>query len=324
MNRTVTIRAATAILLPLLWRIADEGQLAGSGTSVAQSRLAGDPVVLQTEFIRSTNLSTAGNTPKYFEVAGAGASEIDLLVQSQEYGLLTDWSLRGPFGSRDSENFDKVWPPETERDRRKWRSSVAGMYQFADGAVALLGGVDPKKVYFAESKFEVPSSGTWRLRLETAGTLKLFVDGESVVRREAVETRPHEVSWQSIRLERGKHTVLVKFLASASPFSVAVLPPSPGLKQRKTPPLIHENSESEYVAAALSSGLEVNYRSAILPFKLQESPAFSSDNDCRSIGREPVAVTVHLGSANSWPIRTALLQLCGRWLGSHQYRQSRG
>ena len=211
------------------------------------------------------NGGRASDSLKFALVAAAadGAPELDLLQQSREYGLLTDWKIRGPFGSEGIIDFDKAWPPEKNGKARKFRGTFADVYQFADGAVTLSEGADHPGVYYAEGEFEIPSSGTWRLRLQTVGTLDIFLDGKNVLRRDARSNVLPEVSWQSLRMEAGKHKVLVKFLPSASPFRIAILPPSPGPKRRKAPHAIHAGPESEYVPAALQY-FEGNYESLIL------------------------------------------------------------
>ena len=199
------------------------------------------------------NGGRASDSLKFALVAAAadGAPELDLLQQSREYGLLTDWKIRGPFGKQSATDFDKTWPPEKNGRSRKFRAAFADVYEFADGAVTLGEGLNKAGVYYAEGEFEIPSSGTWRLRLQTLGTLDIFLDGKNVLRRDARSVILPEVSWQSLRMEAGKHKVLVKFLPSASPFRIAVLPPSPGPKKRKAPHAIHAGPESEYVPAAL-------------------------------------------------------------------------
>ena len=58
-----------------------------------------------------------------------------------------------------------------------------------------------------------------------------------------------EIAWRALRLRPGAHRVVVKFLASAAPFRVALVPAAPETRQRDAH--IDYAPEAAYVAAAL-------------------------------------------------------------------------
>jgi hypothetical protein len=176
----------------------------------------------------------------------------ELLLQSREYGLLTDWNVLGPFGNGSPKDFDRIWQLERKAKPGRFNIPRTNRFQFADGAVRL-SEESETGIYYAESAFELDSTGTWIIRLQTHGTLELFVDGKSAARKDTRSAILPEVSWHSVQLDVGKHQVLVKFLPSALPFRVAVLPPSPGPKRRPPPKAIHAEPDLEYQNAAVET-----------------------------------------------------------------------
>ncbi len=97
--------------------------------------------------------------------------------------------------------------------------------QFPDGNLALPGQSSRKGVYYASTQVTLPASGDWALRVESAGTLIVFVDGKpALTRDDRFRSQPAIVSAR-MKLAAGRHAVLVKFLPSASPFRIALARP---------------------------------------------------------------------------------------------------
>ena len=54
-----------------------------------------------------------------------------------------------------------------------------------------------------------------------------------------------------LHLEHGNHRILVKFVATAAPFHLALMPQTGGLRKHNNIPSIHVSAESQYTSAEL-------------------------------------------------------------------------
>ncbi|HWR37276.1 MAG TPA: hypothetical protein VN622_15555 [Clostridia bacterium] len=184
--------------------------------------------------------------------ASDGAPELDLLLQSRDSGLLTDWKIVGPLGKRPHADFDRKFEPETDGlNKSRYGNQRSEFFQFANGKVLLPEYMTQQGVFYAAADVSVRSGGEWRVRVESAGTLQVWIDGRLVVTRDDRRRAQPEVIIQPQHLSLGTHRVLVKFVGTAAPFRVAIMAPSGGLRRRNNKPMMHAGPESEYVMASL-------------------------------------------------------------------------
>ena len=183
--------------------------------------------------------------------AADGIPEFEILQQSRESGLLTDWRLIGPLGKLPNVDFDRKFAPEFDSlQQKKYGSRKVEYFQFSTGKFTIPKYLRQEGIFYASSKVFLRSGGEWRLRVETPGTMQVFIDGKLAVTRDDRRSTLPEIILETQHLEGGDHTVMVKFVAAAAPFRIAIMAPTGGLRRRNKP-MLHAGPESQYVSAAL-------------------------------------------------------------------------
>jgi hypothetical protein len=201
------------------------------------------------------------------------AGSADVLENSREAGLLTDWHLLGRYGHGGRGEFARHFAPE----RRAGRPAAKQTAQQAAKQTARHGDDEPamlpnqvsgtqhyellfpegnfvlprelagrKGVFYALSSAYLTGGGDWNVYLESGAEAAVFVDGLPVLTRGAIATGALR---GTIHAERGYHTVMVKFLAKAAPFRVAVLPLNSGSRRKNNTPYLEHSAASEYLMA---------------------------------------------------------------------------
>jgi hypothetical protein len=186
--------------------------------------------------------------------------EAELLGNSREAGLLTDWHLEGCFGHGGEAEFARKFGPErlaqkqakrvaagveTELERRHYE------LVFPRGTFALPSELAGRSgVFYASSSTYLDGSGEWNVYLESGAEAVVFVDGRRVLARESKATGVLRVK---IQAESGYHSVLVKFMAQAAPFRVAILPPNSGSRRKNNTPYLKASPGSEDMLAKLGT-----------------------------------------------------------------------
>lgn len=179
----------------------------------------------------------------------SSAPELDQLLAAKESGLLTDWRIAGPFGR--VSDLKRSWDPEHDQLRKQhYGEDRVLITQFANGRFELPAKLRRNGVFYAASEFWIPNSGEWRVYTETAGSMVVFVDGKSLIQRSG-DKNDLKTTSEVLHLEHGNHRVLVKFVAAAAPFHLAVMPQTGGLRKRNNKPNLHETAESQYTSAEL-------------------------------------------------------------------------
>ncbi len=154
-----------------------------------------------------------------------GAPGLSVRDEAQRAGLLTDWRVAGPFGRYGTLDFDRAWAPEREGlAAAQVDGRAVEAFRFDDGSVALPEYFPRSGLFYAEAEVRLPRAGTWIVRAESPGTVQVFVDGAAALRKDDRLYGTPEVTWRTLPLKAGRHRLLVKFLASAAPFRIAVLP----------------------------------------------------------------------------------------------------
>lgn len=175
-----------------------------------------------------------------------GLKGVNVTAEAKAAGLLTDWRAAGPFGEYANLDFNRAWAPQ--RDLLMGSASDGQrieLFHFDDGMFRLPDYFGTGGVFYAMSQVDVPG-GAFDLRVESAGTLEVFVDGKSIVRHDSRFRVTATVAHAAIHLERGTHTVLVKFLNSAQPFRVAMVRGTAVAPDE----VISSGPEAKYVAAS--------------------------------------------------------------------------
>ncbi len=185
------------------------------------------------------------------EAAANGAPELEELQASRDSGLLTDWRIVGPFGTHPFADFDRQWAPERDGvSKPGYSGHKVEVFQFPDGQVKLPSYLAREGVFYGSSQFYLRSDGDWRLFLESGGTLEIYIDGKQVLARDDRRGPPPQSLRKDVKLSRGDHQLMVKFLTSAVPFRLAIMAPTGGLRPHPNIPSFHA-SDSGYVIAAL-------------------------------------------------------------------------
>jgi tetratricopeptide (TPR) repeat protein len=175
-----------------------------------------------------------------------GPSVSDLAHQA---GFLTDWHLAGPFGRFANVDFERSWPPESDALAHRVSGSAAmERFQFQDGNVVLPDYFSSGGVYYASSQATLPAAGDWVVRAEAGGTLVVFIDGKVVLTHDDRFHALPAIASARLKLSAGSHTVLAKFLASASPFRIALVHPHFQAESNAVP--VSSRQEQVYIKAA--------------------------------------------------------------------------
>ncbi len=177
------------------------------------------------------------------------APELDELLASKESGLLTEWRIAGPFGKYGE--LEKQWAPERDQLRKMhYGDHKVSTAQFPTGKFELPARFPRNGVFYAASEVWIPNSGEWRIYAETAGGMTVFVDGKQVIERSTEKSDVRTTS-EVVHLKHGTHKVLVKFVAAAAPFHIAVMPQTGGLRKKNNIPDLQQKAESQYTSAEL-------------------------------------------------------------------------
>jgi tetratricopeptide (TPR) repeat protein len=183
--------------------------------------------------------------------AADGAPGINLEKMAREAGLMTEWRVAGPFGNYPNLEFDQHWSPERDSLRPAVSEGHAvERLHFDDGMFRLPSYFSRSGVFYAAADANVTAARELVVRVESAGTLEVLIDGAVVVRKDDRFRVSPEIAWRTVELRPGAHRVLVKFLASAAPFRVALVPAMADAppKARATAP--DYAPESTYIALA--------------------------------------------------------------------------
>ena len=90
--------------------------------------------------------------------------------------------------------------------------------------------------------------------LESGAEAVVFVDGRRVLARESArKSQATGVLRVKIQAASGYHSVLVKFMAQAAPFRVAILPPNSGSRRKNNTPYLKASPGSEDMLAKLGT-----------------------------------------------------------------------
>jgi Domain of Unknown Function with PDB structure (DUF3857) len=175
-----------------------------------------------------------------------GQSRIDLDQAARSAGLLTHWRIAGPFGRYDNVDFERRWPPELDQlSRQRYTSEAAAenaadgrkkkaaadvrllaaeRFWFRDGMLSLPDYLSGPGIFYAAAEVEVPLRQASQLEVLSSGTYRVFIDGREALLQDAHYIAEPGRNSAALHLAPGRHRVLVKFTADATPLSVALRP----------------------------------------------------------------------------------------------------
>lgn len=217
------------------------GAAIDSRTQTAAARildLAADTAQFRAVVPRLQLLAAGGGTHANYlraaliTAAQDGAPGLSVLELAHASGLITDWRIAGPFGRYSNVDFDRPWPPE----RDALANAASGgrtieQVRSEDGNFNLPDYFERSGVLYAVGKIRLTATGERFLRFESAGTARIFVDGKPVLTKDDRFRATPEIAGVPLHLRAGWHTILVKFIPSAIPFRVAILPRVPGSRK---------------------------------------------------------------------------------------------
>jgi hypothetical protein len=186
-------------------------------------------------------------TPQSAEEQKKIMDQAELLENSREAGLLTDWHLDGHFGYGGGK-FARRFAPEKRaaKDAAKFSRHEPHELVFPEGTFELPAFAGVKGVFYADSSTYLSDSGNWTVYLESEAEAVVFLDGKRVLERPRAATG---VTRGTIHAESGYHSVLVKFIAAAAPFRLAILPPNSGSRRKNNTPYLQASPASEDMMA---------------------------------------------------------------------------
>ncbi|MBZ5492015.1 MAG: hypothetical protein LAO76_13875 [Acidobacteriia bacterium] len=182
--------------------------------------------------------------------AASDGANIDLDTAAHSSRLLTRWSVAGPFGRYNNVDFERRWPPESERPFRDRYSSqrdfeilkserrgratakqdssrtiMPERFWFRDGMIALPEYFPSTGIFYAASDVDLPvATTTSRLDVLSSGTYEVFIDGKSLLLHDARHAAAPTRDSTSLSMAAGHHRILLKFSPDAAPLSVALHP----------------------------------------------------------------------------------------------------
>jgi len=179
---------------------------------------------------------------------------------AHESGLAIDWRVAGPFGRYRNLDFDQHWSPED--DELRFNSSSGHRIErihAIDGTFHLPEYFAREGVYYASTTFLSTRPGRQTLRVESPGTLEIWVDGVLVMKKDDRFQELPEVICSDVIVAPGAHRVLLKFITSALPFRVAILP----RERKRTARLSARAPEIEQYISAEKSYWQGDYRGVV-------------------------------------------------------------
>jgi hypothetical protein len=155
--------------------------------------------------------------------AADGAPNLDLDETAKLAGLLTRWSISGPFGRFSNLDFERPWPPEAAlTPGSDYRSLVAELFWFRDGTIKLPDYFAAPGVFYAAADVEISNDSALRLEVFAAGPYKVFVDGRPLLLRNPPYVSFAGLSSVPLHLAPGKRRILLKFTTDSVPLRVAL------------------------------------------------------------------------------------------------------
>ena len=181
--------------------------------------------------------------------AASDGASVDLDQAAHSSGLLTHWRIVGPFGKYNNVDFERRWPPETDRslrptypsdqdpgaqqhDRKAHAAGPADLsaaiaperFWFRDGMITMPEYFASSGVFYAAGDVELATATRPRIDVLSSGSYEVLVDGKSALLHDARYAAGSSRDSGSLALAAGHHRILIKFTPDAAPLSVALHP----------------------------------------------------------------------------------------------------
>jgi hypothetical protein len=176
-------------------------------------------------------------------------ARVDPDQAARSAGLLTRWRIAGPFGKYNNVDFERRWPPETDRflkprypsdpepnvlknDRRMHGVITANRsaeiaperFWFRDGTITMPEYFPSSGVFYAAREVDLAAATRSRIDVLSSGSYEVFVDGKTALLHDVRYAAGSSKDSRSLALAAGHHRILVKFTPDAAPLSVALHP----------------------------------------------------------------------------------------------------
>lgn len=157
--------------------------------------------------------------------SAADGSAVNLDDTARAAGMLTHWSIAGPFGHTSNSGFDRRWQPEADHlSQSSYGSVKTEEFQFRDGLISLPDYLSAPGVFYAASSIDLRHAGAFTLDVAGAGPYIVFVDGKPALTHDSRFTLAAGRDSAPLQLAAGKHRLLLKFTSDAAPLRVALFP----------------------------------------------------------------------------------------------------
>jgi len=185
-----------------------------------------------------TFVNTARPEPTYQR---KGARVETVLASLKASGLPTlqgPWSWVGPFPNDENAGFETAYPPEKGVDLKatyKGRDGNVGWKEFKDFPLGKVINLAPlfrrsnDAVVYFYTEFESPEAMDWPLSLGSDDSIKVFHNGKLIVEDAAVRPAAPDQNQGTMKVTRGKNTLLIKVTNIGGGFEVYVAPELPSV-----------------------------------------------------------------------------------------------
>lgn len=178
-----------------------------------------------------------------------GNTRIDLDQATRYAGLITRWSIAGPFGRYSNVDFERRWPPEADQlSQQQYANEVIAAtavdsvrkkppsgsdssrtvqterFWFRDGMLSVPDYLVAPGIFYAAGEVESTASQTLQLEVLSSGTYAVMVDGHEALLHDSRSAAGSSRNSVFLKLSAGRHRILLKFAADAAPLSLAVHP----------------------------------------------------------------------------------------------------
>lgn len=212
--------------------------------------------------------SLLANSPESLPVLNAallnaamdGVPGLDPYSLSRALGVLTDWRIVGPLARHSLLDFDQSLITQADDlAQPSYHNRTVENFQFPDGRITLPDYLPHRGIYYAAAHFASLTPGNWTVSTESGGALEVFIDGQSVLRM-VTPAVAHHPSSASFDVLAGPHRVLLKFVGSAAPLRISILPsvpyvPTPARANISLPELTYELAAERYAAGEFGTAI---------------------------------------------------------------------
>jgi hypothetical protein len=154
--------------------------------------------------------------------AADGAPNLDLDKTAESAGLLTHWTITGPYGRYSNVDFDKQWPPESPRFWTKAQPATE-TFVFRDGMMSLPDYLSAPGIFYATSRLRTAEAVS-RLEILSPGPYIIVMDGKRVLDKDSRLVAGSNRQSILLKLSPGEHRIMVKFTEDAVPLSLDLHP----------------------------------------------------------------------------------------------------